>query len=159
MKKQYLQLIITFCLIVIAIASIIRCQEREAAVPPVEMIEAAEEANSQVIEQGPVPQMKTTAEMTVEEPMDSAQQAYFERQYFEALVKIADGGKVYPTNADGKRSQKAFTNFDDYLKFIADNPQFPRNHYSYDAGGKPFNIAFKTSPDKEGWEIRNHPVR
>ena len=145
MKKQYLQLIITFCSIVVAIASIIRCQEKEAAAPPAEIIEAAEEANRQVIEQGPVPQMKTTAEMMAEEPMDSAQQAYFERQYFEALVKIA--------------SQKAFTHFDDYLKFIADNPQFPRSHYSYDAGGKPFNIAFKTSPDKEGWEIRNHPVR
>ena len=147
MKKQYTQLIITSCSIVIAIVSIIRCQQREAAAPPAEMIEAAEEASRQVIEQGPAPEMKAVAELTAEEPMDSAMQAHMERQYFEALVKIADG----------KRSAKAFTRFKDYEKFIADNPQYPRNRYSYDSDGKPFNIDFKTSPNGDGWQIQNKP--
>lgn len=142
MKKQYTQLIITSCSIVIAIVSIIRCQQREAAAPPAEMIEAAEEASRQVIEQGPAPEMKAVAELTAEEPMDSAQKAYFDRQYFEALTKMADGGKVYALDADGKRSPKAFTRFDDYEQFVADNPQYTRNHYSYDADGKPFDIQF-----------------
>ena len=132
MKKQYTQLIITFCSIVIAIVSIIRCQQREAAAPPAEMIEAAEDASRQVIEQGPAPEI-------------------------EALVKIADGGKVYAVDADGKRSAKAFTRFKDYEKFIADNPQYPRNRYSYDSDGKPFNIDFKTSPNGDGWQIQNRP--
>ena len=157
MKKQYTQLIITFCSIVIAIVSIIRCQQREAAAPPAEMIEAAEEASRQVIEQGPASEMKAVAELTAEEPMDSAMKAHMERQYFEALVKIADGGKVYAIDTDGKRSAKAFTRFKDYEKFIADNPQYPRNRYSYDSDGKPFNIDFKTSPNGDGWQIQNRP--
>ncbi|MBR5671634.1 MAG: hypothetical protein IKX11_07245 [Bacteroidales bacterium] len=157
MKKQYTQLIITFCSIVIAIVSIIRCQQREAAAPPAEMIEAAEEASRQVIEQGPASEMKAVAELTAEEPMDSAMKAHMERQYFEALVKIADGGKVYAIDTDGKRSAKAFTRFKDYEKFIANNPQYPRNRYSYDSDGKPFNIDFKTSPNGDGWQIQNKP--
>lgn len=142
MKKQSVQVVIIIFSLVMLVGSIKKCQDREAAAPPAEMIEAAEEANRQVIEQGPAPQMKAMAEMTAEEPMDSAQKAYFNRQYFEALTKMADGGKVYATDADGKRSPKAFTQYDDYEQFIADNPQYPRNHYSYDADGKPFDIQF-----------------
>ena len=97
--------------------------------------EAAEEAQA--------PAMEATAEMTAEEPMDSAQQAYFERQYFEALTKMADGGKVYALDADGKRSPKAFTRFDDYEQFVAENTQYVRRRYSYDADGKPFEIEVR----------------
>lgn len=88
MKKQYTQLIITSCSIVIAIVSIIRCQQREAAAPPAEMIEAAEEASRQVIEQGPAPEMKAVAELTAEEPMDSAMQAHMEREGLHALQRL-----------------------------------------------------------------------
>lgn len=142
MKKQSVQVVITIFSLVMLVGSIKKCQDREAAAPPAEMIEAAEEANRQVIEQGPAPQMKAMAEMTAEEPMDSAQKAYFDRQYFEALTKMADRGKVYALDADGKRSPKAFTRFDDYEQFVADNPQYTRNHYSYDADGQPFDIQF-----------------
>lgn len=128
MKKQYLHLICAVCMAVIAYGGIKKCQERETA-------EAQAEA--------PAPVMEATAEMTAEEPMDSAIQVQMERHQFEALVKIADGGKVYALDADGMRSAKAFKTFDEYKKFITDNPQYPKNHYSYDADGKPINVDFK----------------
>ena len=131
MKKQYLHLICAVCMVVVAYGGIKKCQEREAA-----------EAQAPVKE-APAPAMEATAEMTAEEPMDSAQQAYFDRGYFEALVKIADGGKVYALDSDGKRSPKTFKTFDEYKKFITDNPQYPKNSYSYDADGKPINVDFK----------------
>ena len=73
-------------------------------------------------------------------------------------MKIADGGKVYATDADGNRSAKAFKTFDEYEKFITANPQYPKNYYSYDADGKPFNINFKPSPNGDGWQIQNKPA-
>lgn len=139
MKKIYLSLI------AVAAMTLAACGGNKSN----SQAEAAEEAQAPAIE--------ATAEMTAEEPMDSAQQAYFERHQFEALVKIADGGKVYATDADGNRSAKAFTRFDEYEKFIAANPQYPRNYYSYDADGKPFNINFKMSPNGDGWQIQNKP--
>ena len=56
------------------------------------------------------------------------------------MTKMADGGKVYALDADGKRSPKAFTRFDDYEQFVAENTQYVRRRYSYDADGKPFEI-------------------
>jgi hypothetical protein len=135
MKKQYLQLICAVCLAIIAYGGIKKCQEREAASQQVEATAQQAEA--------PAPAMEATAEMAAEEPMDSAQQAYFDRGYFEALVKIADGGKVYALDTDGKRSPKVFKTFDEYKKFITSNPQYPKNQFSYDADGKPINIDIK----------------
>ena len=51
--------------------------------------------------------------------------------------------------------QQGFTCIDDYKQFIADNPQYPKNHYSHDAGGKSFNIDFKTSQNGDDWQIQN----
>ena len=145
MKKLSVQTVVLIVTILMLVGAVMRCQQRPDE-PPKEMTEAAEEANRQVTEQGPAPQMKARAEMIAEEPMDSAQQAYFERQYFEALTKMADGGKVYALDADGKRSPKAFTRFDDYELFVAENTQYVRRRYSYDADGKPFEIEVtKTS--------------
>ena len=135
MKKEYLQLICAVCMAVVAYGGIKKCQEREVATQ-------LEEGTAQQAE-ATAPVMEATAEMTAEEPMDSAQQAYFDRGYFEALVKIADGGKVYALDADGKRSPKAFKTFDEYEKFITGNPQYPKNHFSYDADGKPINVDVK----------------
>ena len=156
MKKQYVQTLIIAILLLSLVGAIMRCRQRADA-PPKEIIEAAEEASRQVPEQGPAPEMKRIEPADSAETVDSATQAHMDRQYFEALKKIADGGKVYATDADGKRYPKAFTRFDDYSKFIADNPQYPKNYYSYDSGGKPFNINLKTSPNGDGWQIQNKP--
>ena len=150
MKKQYLQLICAVCMAVVAYGGIRKCQEREATAQQ-------EETTAQQTETA-APAMEATAEMTAEEPMDSAQQAYFDRGYFEALVKIADGGKAYAIDADGKRSPKAFKTFDEYEKFITANPQYIRNRYSYDADGRPTIIDFKPSPNGDGWQIQNKPA-
>ena len=139
MKKQYAQIIILAILLLSLVGSIMRCQQRGDA-PSKEIIESAEEASRQVPEQGPAPEMKRIESADSVETVDSALQVQTARRYFEALMKMADGGKVYATDADGKRSPKAFTQYDDYEQFIADNPQYPRNHYSYDADGKPFDI-------------------
>ena len=148
MKKQNAQILVIALLLLLLVGSIMRCQQRADA-PPKEIIEAAEEASLQVPEQGPAPEMKRIEPADSAETVDSAMQAHMERQCFEALTKIADGGKIYATDADGKRIPKAFTRFDDYRQFIANNPQYPKNHYSYDAGGKPLNIDFN------GWQIQN----
>ena len=120
-------------------------------------------SNSQA-DEAQAPAMEATAEMTAEETADSAEtadpvlKAQMERHQFEALVKISDGGKVYATDADGNRSAKAFKTFDEYEKFITANPQYPKNYYSFDADGKPFNINFKPSPNGDGWQIQNKPA-
>ena len=137
MKKQSVQMLMIASMQLLLVGSIMSCKQKADA-PSKEITEAAEEASRQVPEQG---------EMKPIEPADSANQAHIERLYFEALVKIADGGKVYATDSDGKRGPKAFTRFVDYSKFIADNPQYPKNHFSYDAGGQPFNIDIKPSPN------------
>ena len=138
MKKQKVQMLITAIVLLMLVGSIMRCQLREADAPQKENVEAAEETSRQVPEQGPAPEMKPA------EPADSIL-TMIERRYFEALTKIADGGKVYATDADGKRSPKAFTRFEDYRQFIADNPQYPKNYYSYDADGNSTNVNFKTN--------------
>ena len=99
--------------------------------------------------EAPAPAMESTAEITAEEPVDSAQQAYFDRVYFDALSKMADDGKVYALDTKGKRSPKAFKTFDEYEKFITDNPQFHKNSYSYDKDGKDYNVDFKKTTIKE----------
>ena len=152
--KTYLRIISIGGILAVAVGSILKCSMDNDA-PPAEIIEAAEEASRQVPEQGPAPEMKRIEPADSTE--DSAMQADMERQYFEALVKIADGGKAYALDADGKRSAKAFKTFEEYEKFIADNPQYPRNRYAYDADGKPFNVDFIPSPDGDGWQIRNKP--
>ena len=143
MKKQSVQVVIIIFSLVMLAGSIKRCQDREAAAPPAEIIEAAEEASRQVPEQGPAPEMKRIEPADSAETADPVLTAQMERQYFETLVKIADGGKVYALDADGKRSAKAFKTFDEYEKFITDNPQYLRKRYSYDADGKPINIDIK----------------
>ena len=156
MKKQYVQILLIALLLLTLVGSFMRCQQKSDA-PPKEIIEAAEEASRQVPEQGPAPEMKRIEPADSAETVDSATQAHMERQYFEALKKIADGGKVYATDADGKRIPKAFTRFDEYEKFIANNPQYPKNHYSYNSGGKSFNVSFNTSPNGNGQQIQNKP--
>ena len=143
-------MLIIALLLLTLVGSFMRCQQKSDA-PPKEIIEAAEEASRQVPEQGPAPEMKRIEPADSTETVDSATQAHMERQYFEALKKIADGGKVYATDADGKRIPKAFTRFDDYRQFIVNNPQYPKNHYSYDVKGESFNIDFN------GWQIQNKP--
>jgi hypothetical protein len=118
-------------------------------------IEATEEASLQAPEEGPAPE---TDRIEPAETADTALTAEMERQYFGALVKIADGGKAYAIDADGKRSQKAFKTFDEYEKFITANPQYIRNRYSYDADGRPTIIDFKPSPNGDGWQIQNKPA-
>ena len=140
MKKQYTQILLIATTLLMLLGSIMRCQQRKAEAPSAETIET---------EQAAAPEKKATAEITSEEPMDSAQKAYFDRQYFEALTKMADGGKVYALDTDGKRSPKAFTRFDDYKQFVTDNPQYTRNHYSYDADGQPFDIQFTNTSVQE----------
>ena len=146
MKKQSVQVVIIIFSLVMLAGSIKKCQDREAAAPPAEIIEAAEEASRQVPEQGPAPEMKRIEPADSAETADPVLTAQMERQYFEALTKMADGGKVYALDADGKRSPKAFTRFDDYEQFVAENTQYVRRRYSYDADGKPFEIEVtKTS--------------
>ena len=147
MKKQYAQMLMIASMLLLLVGSIMRCQQRADA-PPKEINEAAEEASRQVSEQGSASEMK---HIEPAETADSAMQAHMEHQCFEALTKMADGGKVYATDVDGKRSPKAFTRFDDYRQFIANNPQYPKNHYSYDVKGESFNIDFN------GWQIQNKP--
>ena len=156
MKKQYVQMLLIAILLLSLVGSFMRCQMRADA-PPKEIIEAAEEASRQVPEQGPAPEMKRIEPADSAETVDSATQAHMDRQYFEALTKIADGGKVYATDVDGKRISKAFTRYDDYKQFIAANPQYPKNYYSYDSGGTSFNINLKTSPNGDGMQIQNKP--
>ena len=71
--------------------------------------------------------------------------AYFERTYFEALAKNADEGKLYAIDAEGKRSPQAFKNYDDFSKFISENPQYLRSHYSYDVEGRSTNVNCKAT--------------
>lgn len=127
MKKQYAQIIILAILLLSLVGSIMRCQQRGDA-PSKETIEAPDST----------------------EIVDSALQVQTARRYFEALMKMADGGKVYATDADGQRIPKAFTNFDDYIQFIANNPQYPKNHFSYDSGGKPCYINANPLPNGDG---------
>ena len=150
MKKQYAQMLMIASMLLLLVGSIMRCQQRPDA-PPKEMIEAAEDTSRQVTEQGSASEMKRVEPADSAETADSAMQAHMERQCFEALTKMADGGKVYATDADGKRIPKAFTRFDDYRQFIVNNPQYPKNHYSYDVKGESFNIDFN------GWQIQNKP--
>lgn len=155
MKKQYVQIIVIAILLLSLVGSIMRCQQRADA-PPKEIIESAEEASRQVPEQGLTPEMKLIETTDSAEAADSIL-TMIEREYFEAVARMADGKKVYATDADGKRSPKAFKRFDDYREFIAKNPQYPKNYYSYDTKGKPFNISFNTSPNEDGWQIQNKP--
>ena len=127
MKKQYAQIIILAILLLSLVGSIMRCQQRGDA-PSKEIIEAPDST----------------------EIADSAMQVQTARRYFEILMKMADGGKVYATDADGQRIPKAFTSFDDYIQFITDNPQYPKNHFSYDSGGKPCYINANPLPNGDG---------
>ena len=154
MKKQYLQLICAVCMAVVAYGGIKKCQEREVAAKLEEPAAQQAEAAAQEAEEGPAPEMK---HIEPAETADTVLTAEMERRYFEALVKIADGGKAYAIDADGKRSAKAFKTFNEYEKFITSNTQYIRNRYSYDADGKPFNIDFKPSPNGDGWQIQNKP--
>lgn len=132
MKKKYLELIIALCMVVIAIGGIRKCQERAD-------VEAAAEADAETA----APQAtEAVADSTENSEMD----AYFERIYFEALAKNADEGKLYAVDAEGKRSTQAFKNYDDFSKFISENPQYLRSHFSYDVKGRSTNVNCKATP-------------
>lgn len=132
MKTKYLELIIALCMVVIAIGGIRKCQERADA-------EATDEAS---VETAAPQATEAVADSTENTEMD----AYFERTYFEALAKNADEGKLYAIDAEGKRSPQAFKNYDDFSKFISENPQYLRSHFSYDVKGRSTNVNCKATP-------------
>ena len=135
MKKKYLELIIALCMMVVAIGGIRKCQERADA-------EAAAEASVEA----EASQTKQATEAAADSTGITEMDAHFERMYFEALAKSADEGKLYAIDAEGKRSPQAFKNYDDFSKFISENPQYLRSHYSYDVEGRSTNVNCKATP-------------
>ena len=135
MKKKYLELIIALCMVVIAIGGIRKCQERAEA-----------EATAEAAAETATPQMEQATE-SVADSTDNTEMddAYNERIYFDALAKNADEGKLYAIDAEGKRSPQAFKNYDDFAKFISENPQYLRSHYSYDVEGRSTNVNCKAT--------------
>ena len=131
MKKKYLELIIALCMVVVAIGGIRKCQERADA-------EASAEAAASQTEQA--------TEAVADSTGNAEMEAYFERIYFDALAKNADEGKLYAVDAEGKRSPQAFKNYDDFSKFISENPQYLRSHFSYDVKGRSTNVNCKATP-------------
>ena len=95
MKKQYVQMLIIGILLLSLVGSIMRCQQRGDA-PSKEIIEAPDSIE--------IADSTETVDST--ETADSAMQVQTARRYFEALMKVADGGKVYATDADGQRIPK-----------------------------------------------------
>ena len=134
MKKKYLELIIALCMAVIAIGGFTKCQERTKA-------EAAAEAPAEAT----APQTEQPTEAVADSTGNAEMDAYFERIYFDALAKNADKGLLYAIDAEGQRSPKAFKNYDDFSKFLDANPQYLRNHFSYDVDGRAFNMNAKTT--------------
>jgi len=134
MKKKYLELIIALCMVVIAIGGFTKCQERTKA-------EAAAEAPAEAT----APQTEQPTEAVADSTGNAEMDAYFERIYFDALAKNADKGLLYAIDAEGQRSPKAFKNYDDFSKFLDANPQYLRNHFSYDVDGRAFNMNAKTT--------------
>ena len=125
MKKPYVQALLIGGTLFMLLGSIMRCQQRANA-----------------------PEMKSVESVDSTEIVDSAMQAQTDRSYFEAVTKIADEGKVYAIDNDGNRSKEAFTSFDDYKQFIENNPQYPKNQFSYDSEGKPVNFNAKLLPNE-----------
>ena len=134
MKKKYLELIIALCIAVIAIGGFTKCQERTKA-------EAAAEAPAEAT----APQTEQPTEAVADSTGNAEMDAYFERIYFDALAKNADKGLLYAIDAEGQRSPKAFKNYDDFSKFLDANPQYLRNHFSYDVQGRAFNMNAKAT--------------
>lgn len=140
MKKTYLELIIALCMVVIAIGGIKKCQERADAEAAAEVsAEAPAEASAEAV----ASQTEQATEAVADSTGNAEMEAYFERIYFDALTKNADGGKLYAIDAEGKRSPQAFKNYDDFSKFISGNPQYLRSHFSYDVQGRGFNVEAK----------------
>ena len=137
MKKKYLELIIALCMVVVAIGGIRKCQERADA-------EATAEASAETA----APQAQQATETVADSTDNTEMDAYFERIYFEALAKNADGGKLYAIDTEGKRSPQAFKNYDDFSKFISENPQYLRAHFSYDVDGRSTNVNCKATPNQ-----------
>ena len=134
MKKKYLELIVALCMAVIAIGGFTKCQERTKA-------EAAAEAPAEAT----APQTEQPTEAVADSTGNAEMDAYFERIYFAALAKNADKGLLYAIDAEGQRSPKAFKNYDDFSKFLDANPQYLRNHFSYDVQGRAFNMNAKAT--------------
>ena len=134
MKKKYLELIVALCMAVIAIGGFTKCQERTKA-------EAAAEAPAEAT----APQTEQPTEAVADSTGNAEMDAYFERIYFDALAKNADKGLLYAIDAEGQRSPKAFKNYDDFSKFLDANPQYLRNHFSYDVKGRAFNMNAKAT--------------
>ena len=134
MKKKYLELIIALCMVVIAIGGIKKCQERA---------EATAETPAEVAVEAAASQTEQATEAIADSTGNTEMDALFERTYFDALAKNADEGKIYAIDTEGKRSPKAFKNYDDFSKFISDNPQYLRAHYSYDVQGRSVNMDYK----------------
>jgi hypothetical protein len=140
MKKAYLELIIALCMVVVAIGGIKNCQERaEATAETSADAKATVEASAETA----ASQTEQATEAVADSTGDAEMDAYFERIYFDALAKNADEGKLYAIDSEGKRSPQAFKNYDDFSKFINDNPQYLRAHFSYDVKGRGFNVNCK----------------
>ena len=132
MKKKYLELIIALCMMVVAIGGIRKCQERADA-----------EATAEASTEDAVSHTKQATEACADSTENTEMDAHFERMYFDALAKSADDGKLYAIDTEGKRSPKAFKNYDDFSIFINDNPQYLRGHFSYDVQGRGFDVNCK----------------
>ena len=146
MKKKYLELIIALCMVVIAIGGIKKCQERadaEATAESSAEVESPAEATASF--EATASQTNQATEAVADSTGNTEMDADFERIYFDALTKNADEGKLYAVDAEGKRSPQAFKNYDDFSKFVSDNPQYLRSHFSYDVQGRNFNANFKTT--------------
>lgn len=63
-----------------------------------------------------------------------------QREYFNAFAKVADGNKIYGFNMDGSRGTDAFSDYDEYVKFIKANGMYAKAQYAYDYNGKPIKI-------------------
>ena len=63
-----------------------------------------------------------------------------QRDYFNAFAKVADGNKIYGINMNGSRGTDAFSDYDEYVKFIKANGIYNKATYAYDYNGKPIEI-------------------
>lgn len=145
MKKKYLELIVALCIAVIAIGGFTKCQERTKAEAAAEAPAEATAPQTEQPTEAAAQQTEQPTEAVADSTGNAEMDAYFERIYFDALAKNADKGLLYAIDAEGQRSPKAFKNYDDFSKFLDANPQYLRNHFSYDVQGRAFNMNAKAT--------------
>ena len=68
-----------------------------------------------------------------------------QRDYFNACAKVADDNKIYGFNMDGSRGTDAFSDYDEYVKFIKANGMYAKAQYAYDYNGKPIKVYCSVS--------------